>query len=207
MRQPVKYVVGIWAVAAVLASWFARDPAIGWAVTAPFVLVGPGIVAARYVSPDDRRPRWPVAVLASFAAVGLVSEVFTLAGRFSGPAVVTSLALGTVFAMSRCPAPSDRLPVLPRREVVHHPASTSVERFLGRRRTAPAPGAPAATAVAEPAVGAPAAVAVLPDGAPPVPASSARSFDDWVSVLADEDRELALLASSPSLATPRSAHA
>ncbi len=193
MRRPVRSAILVWAMAAVVGAWFLRNPFVGWLVVAPFLVLGPGFVAARFVSPDDRRARWPIAVVAGFSALALVSEIITVAGHFRAPFVVGLLGALTVFAMAFCPEPATRFPMLPRRELALRPGSHAVVRMKPGRRD-PLPY------TSSPEVEEPVGRSIRPEYTPalvgePVPVGGGTLDDDR------EWRELVAMISSPTLAT------
>jgi hypothetical protein len=190
MRQPVRVAIVFWAVGAVLCAWLLRQPLVGWLVVAPFLVLGPGVVASRLVSPEDRRSRWPIVIVAGFALLAIVSEMLAVAGAFRAPVVVTIVAALTLVAMSFCPEPSVRFPVRPRREVALPPGSHAVLRMNPGRRD-PLPTAPAPVVDARDRGGEP--VGYVPSG-PDGVLVGAPSVDE------QEWRELVAMISSPTLA-------
>jgi hypothetical protein len=122
-----------WIALAVLASVVRLPRPLGALILVPFLLVAPGVILARLVSPDDRRFRWPIAVAAGFAVLALVSGGLAIAGRFGLVAVVVMLAGVCVVTMTRVSEPISRVPILPARPITHGPRSVPAVRFQTQR--------------------------------------------------------------------------
>ncbi|MEZ5259713.1 MAG: glycosyltransferase family 2 protein [Ilumatobacteraceae bacterium] len=164
MRSTERFLMSLWAVVSVvIAGWSGVRPLL-WIVPVLFLLLAPGMVLARLVSPDASYHRWAISIASSLAVLALVSTAVAVAGRF-GPFVVTALVgMLSIAGLNLVQEPSQRVPVLPRRPVVHGPASAPVVRFHRRRplrEDAPAP-APAPAPAATPAASSGTAVLARP---------------------------------------------
>ncbi len=152
MTALVRWCTALWALAALVVLAFIDVPIARWLLVLPVLVFGPGVVAARFVSPDDARFRPTIALVAGLVTLVLVSQVFVLGDWLSTESMAAVLAALTVVGAVVVPERSaiatlpPRMPIDPR-----SPAATRLRAAPSGRTpivvpqiaaTAAAPAAP-----------------------------------------------------------------